>query len=254
MTALVLVAGLTSWTNGRSILLPELLRPVWLGIQAIFSTFRGGAGYFQDLTRLQQDNKQFKLRLAEIEYELIRRTEAAAEVDRLRALLDLANSLPTKGRFARVIGRSPDNWHARIYLDKGRKEGVASDAVVLVPSGVVGRVSKSGDRISEVSLLTDPGNQVSFVDQRSRSPGVLVGEGGAMLTMRYLQQQVDFRIGDSLVTSGYGNIYPKGLLLGKVARVIRQPDAITPQVSVAPQADLDRLEEVLVLDPLSELP
>jgi len=247
---LIAIAGFTSWASGRSMLLPELLRYPLQGVQIGWSAARGGAGYFQDLDRLKRQNTMLEGRVNDLERELTRRVEIESEVVRLRQLVGLASSIPDKGRFARIIGRSPDNWHARVYIDKGKRDGVAVDAVVMAPQGVVGRVLHAGPNTAEISLLTDPGNQVACLDQRSRSPGVVAGEGESTLVMRYLQQQVDFRIGDSLVTSGYGGKYPKGLLLGKVARVIRHPNAITPQVTVVPEADLDRLEEVLVLDPL----
>ncbi len=247
---LIIIAGFTSWASGRSMLLPELLRPGLVGVQAGWSAVRGGAGYLQDLDRLKRENTDLKTKVNDLSRELTRRAEVESEVVRLRQLVGLSASIPERGRFARILGRSPDNWHSRIYVDKGKLSGVALDAVVMAPQGVVGRVMQVGDNTAEISLLTDPGNQVACVDQRSRSPGVVAGEGEATLVMRYLQQQVDFRIGDTLVTSGLGGVYPKGLPLGKVARVMRHPNAITPQVTVVPEADLDRLEEVLILDAL----
>lgn len=247
---LIAIAGFTSWASGRSMLLPELLRPGLVGVQAGWSAVRGGAGYLQDLDRLKRENTELKVKVNDLARELTRRAEVESEVIRLRQLVGLSSSIPERGRFARIIGRSPDNWHSRVYLDKGRLAGVAMDAVVMAPQGVVGHIMQVGDHTSEVSLLTDPGHMVASMDQRSRSPGIVAGEGEATLVMRYLQQQVDFRIGDTLVTSGYGGKYPKGLPIGKVARVMRHPNAITPQVTVVPDADLDRLEEVLVLDPL----
>lgn len=248
--ALLLMAGVSSWASGRSMLLPEIFRPVLVGIQGTWSAIRGGAGYFQDLDRLTRENGGLKTKVNDLSRELTRRAEFESEVVRLRALVGLQDRIPNHGRFARVIGRSPDNWHARIFVDKGKSDGVEIDAVVMAPQGVVGRVIGASAHTAEISLLTDPGNQIGCIDQRSRSPGVLAGEGEATLVMRYLQQQVDFRIDDPLVTSGFGGVYPKGLPLGKVARVVRHPNAITPQVTVVPDADLDRLEEVLVLDPL----
>ncbi len=248
--ALIILAGVSSWATGRSMLLPEILSPGLRLVQASYSAVRGGAGYLQDLDRLTRENADLEIRVNDLSRELTRRAEIESEVVRLRQLVGLASAIPEKGRFARIIGRSPDNWHARVYVDRGTKDGVAVDAVVMAPQGVVGRVMHAGNHVAEISLLTDPGNQISCIDQRSRSPGVVAGEGEATLVMRYLQQQVDFRIGDTLVTSGLGGVYPKGLPLGKVARVLRHPNAITPQVTVVPEADLDRLEEVLILDPL----
>ncbi|MBM3268466.1 MAG: rod shape-determining protein MreC [Candidatus Sericytochromatia bacterium] len=248
--AILALAGVTSWSSGRSMLLPELLSPGLRLVQAGYSAVRGGAGYLQDLDRLTRENHALGIKVNDLQRELTRRAEIESEVVRLRQLVGLASAIPEKGRFARIIGRSPDNWHARVYVDRGRRDGVAEGAVVMAPQGVVGKVMHAGERVAQVGLLTDPDNEVSCLNQRSRSPGVVAGEGEATLVMKYLQQQVDFRVGDMLVTSGMGGVYPKGLPLGRVARVLRHPNAITPQVTVVPEADLDRLEEVLILDPL----
>lgn len=247
---LLLVAGVSGWVSGRSMLLPDLFRPGLGLIQGGLSAAQGGAGYFQNLDALEKQNASLKEQLASLQEQLSQHVEAEGEATRLKALLGLQTTVTYHSRAADVIGRSPDNWHARIFLDRGTADGVKVDSVVMAPQGVVGRVIKASAHTSEVSLLTDPGNQVSCLDQRSRSPGVLAGEGESTLVMRYLQQQVDFRIGDALITSGYGGVYPKGLPLGKVASVTRQPNAITPDVTVVPDADLDRVEEVLVLDAL----
>ncbi len=247
---LLLLAGISSWASGRSMLLPEIFRPGLGAIAATFSAVQGGAGYFQNVDQLQKQNAALQAQVASLQQQLSQHVEAEKEATRLEALMGLQSHIPQHGRAAEVIGHSPDNWHARVYLDKGSADGVQIDGVVLAPQGVVGKIIKVGPHTSEAALLTDPGNQVSCLDQRSRSPGVVAGEGESTLVMKYLQQQVDFRVGDALVTSGYGGVYPKGLPLGTVSAVNRQPNAITPDVSVVPDADLDRLEEVMILDAL----
>lgn len=250
MSGLLLGAGLTSWAGGRSTLLPEAFKPMLMGATALAGGVKGGAGYVRDLDALRRDNARLTAENEQLRSDLARVADVTEELSRLRALLALGAAAPVKARAARVIGRSPDNWHARVFLDRGTRDGVAIDATVMAAGGVIGRVMAVAPGTSEVSLLTDPGNQVGCIAQRSRSAAVLVGTGEPVLTLRYMQQQVDFRMGDLLLTSGFGGVFPKGLPLGRVGRVVRQPNAIVPQVEVVPEVALDKLEEVLVLDPL----
>lgn len=251
VAGLLLGAGLTSWAGGRSTLLPEAFKPLLAGATSVAGGVRGGAGFVRDLEVLRTENASLSVENVRLRSELARLADVEHELERLRRLLSLEGQMQGVGRAARVIGRSPDNWHARVYLDRGARDGVALDAIVMASGGVVGRIMAVGPGTSEVSLVTDPGNQVGCLDQRSRSAAILVGTGEQVLELRYMQQQVDFRMGDLLLTSGYGGVYPKGLPLGRVARVIRQPNAIVPQVQVVPEVALDEVEEVLVLDPLA---
>ncbi|MBU6428830.1 MAG: rod shape-determining protein MreC, partial [Cyanobacteria bacterium REEB65] len=170
---LILLAGISGWLSGQSMLLPEIFRPGLSLVETTWTAVRGGAGYLQDVNRLRQENVRLQREVDDLEARASRQAEMASEVGRLRALLGMQATMPEHGRFARVIGRSPDNWHARLYLDKGSADGIQVDAVAMAPQGVVGRVIRVGANTAEVALLTDPGNEVSCLDQRSRSPGVV---------------------------------------------------------------------------------
>lgn len=249
VAALVGAAMLVGWVSGRTAVLNEVLRPGWLLTQSVVRSVKGGASYFQDLETLRQENAALTARVVAAEAEQARRSEAAAENTRLRGLLRLASESVPQGVAARVIARAPSTWQQRLVLDRGTADAVGLDSVVLAPQGVVGRVVRVSPHTAVVSLLTDMGQTAGVIDQRSRSPGVLMGQGDPSMTLQYLAPDVDFRIGDLLVTSGYGGIYPKGLPVGRVSRVEQQPNAIVPRITLLLTADLDRLEEVLVLPP-----
>ncbi|HEY9855395.1 MAG TPA: rod shape-determining protein MreC [Stenomitos sp.] len=249
--ALVGVTAVVGWLGGRTAVLTEMLRPGWALVQSVVGSVRGGATYFQDLESLRRENAALNAKVVEVEAELLRKREVDAENARFSQLLGLEQAVAPHGIAARVIGRAPNNWQQRLVIDRGSSSGIGVDSVVLVPRGVVGRVLTVSPHTAVVSLLTDPGQTVGILDQRSRSPGVVLGEGQPTLTLQYLPQQVDYRIGDAVVTAGYGGIFPKGLNVGKVVRVESEPNAITPRVSIVLNADLDRIEEVLVLPPLS---
>lgn len=249
--ALVGVTAMVGWLGGRTAVLTEILRPGWAVVQSVVGSVRGGASYFQDLDHLRRENAALNSKITEIEAELSRRREVDAENIRFSQLLALAQVVTPKGIAARVIGRSPNNWQQRLVIDRGSDAGLGVDSVVMVPRGVIGRVLTVSPNTAVVSLLTDPGQTVGIINQRSRSPGVVMGEGQSNLALQYLPQQVDYRIGDTLITAGYGGVFPKGLSVGKVVRVESEPGAISPRVSIVLNADLDRLEEVLVLPPLT---
>lgn len=249
--ALVGITAMVGWFGGRTAVLTEVLRPGWAVVQSVVGSVRGGATYFQDLDHLRRENAALTAKLVEVEAELSRRREVDAENLRFSQLLGLAQTVAPRAMAARVIGRAPNNWQQRMVIDRGSDAGIGVDSVVLVPRGVIGRVLTVSANTAVVSLLTDPGQTVGIINQRSRSPGVVMGEGQSNLTLQYLPQQVDYRIGDTLITAGYGGVFPKGLSVGKVVRVENEPNAITPRVSIVLNADLDRIEEVLVLPPLS---
>lgn len=249
--ALVAVTAMVGWLGGRTAVLTEILRPGWAIVQSVVGSVRGGATYFQDLEHLRRENAALTAKLTEVETELSRKREVDAENRRFSQLLGLSQAVTPQGVAARVIGRAPNNWQQRLVIDRGSAAGIGVDSVVMVPRGVIGRVLTVSAHTAVVSLLTDPGQTVGILNQRSRSPGVVMGEGLSNLVLQYLPQQVDYRIGDAVLTAGYGGVYPKGLNVGKVARVENQPNAITPRVSIVLNADLDRIEEVLVLPPLS---
>lgn len=251
VAALLGAAGMLSWASGRTAILSQLLSPGWRFSQAVVGSVRGGATYFQDLDKLRKENAELRGQLTNAEAQLAHRLEVDSENQRLNQLLALVPNVVPHGIAARVIGRSPNNWQQRIVIDRGIEDGVGVDSVILTPRGVIGRVLLAEGHTAVVSLLTDPGQTVALLNQRSRSPGVALGEGETNLTLQYLPQQVDFHVGDAMATSGFGGVYPKGLSVGKVIRVDQQPYAVTPKVTIVLNVDLDRIEEVLALPPLA---
>lgn len=249
--ALVLAAGALGWASGRTAVLTEALKPAWTIMQSTVTTLRGGAAYFQDLEALRQENERLAQALTLAESELARQIEVDAQNKRLSQLVALDQTQGGKGVAASVVARTPDNWRKRLVVNRGTQDGIGIDSLVMSPRGLIGRVLVAGPSTAIVSLLTDPGQTVAALGQRSRSPGIVTGEGDPTLAMRYMPQQVDFRLGDLIVTSGLGGVFPKGIPVGKVVRVDQRPGAISPDVTIVPTADLDRIEEVMIFPPLA---
>jgi rod shape-determining protein MreC len=133
-----------------------------------------------------------------------------------------------------------------VVIDKGSVDGVMEGMPVVVAEGVVGRVIRSAPHDSRVLLLTDASSAVASLVQRNRTRGVVRGQGD-ILTLDFALRQKDIEVGDRIVTSGTGGVFPKGLVIGEVTRTAREQYGLFQTVTVSSAVDFARLEEVLVL-------
>ncbi|MBN1591984.1 MAG: rod shape-determining protein MreC, partial [Candidatus Coatesbacteria bacterium] len=113
--------------------------------------------------------------------------------------------------------------------------------------GVVGKIVKVASHTARVQLLTDTRSGIAVLVQRSRAPGILQGTGGNLCEMVYIDADADIKRGDTLLTSGFGGIFPRGLMVGKVRSVVKKKGALTKSASVEPSVDVHQLEELLAL-------
>jgi rod shape-determining protein MreC len=98
-----------------------------------------------------------------------------------------------------------------------------------------------------VLLLIDENNNIGAILQRTRTQGIVSGAGSSGCILKYIYKNQDVKEGDSVISSGMGGIFPKGLLIGKVSHVQKQDAGLFLKINVAPFVDFAKLEEVLVL-------
>jgi rod shape-determining protein MreC len=198
----------------------------------------------KQIQELEKENDNLRL-----ENQVLR--EEAAEVKRLRGLLDFkAQNLNTFDLLAaRVIARSPNNWHETVTIDKGEKNGIKKDMPVISPDGLVGRIESVGNNSSRVSLISAWDMAVGAILQETRdTKGIIEGIGDARsLRMVNIPYYALVKNNDQVITSGLSKIYPKGINIGTVSKVIKEPDGLLLSAYVTPFVDFDKLEEVLVI-------
>jgi rod shape-determining protein MreC len=175
--------------------------------------------------------------------------ELDLENTRLKNLLNFKQTSALRLIPARVIGRSLDSWFSSIIIDKGKYSGIRPGMVVINPQGLVGRVVESVNNSSKILLVNDPSLGISSIVQRSRQEGLVSGTLGANLIMRYLPEDAQISVGDIIVTSDLSQIYPKGLLVGRVINIGREFSGLNRYAIVRPAAELASIEEVLVIIP-----
>ena len=204
----------------------------------------------RDFPRFQElvsENKILKENVDTLEKEVLKLQETRLENRRLRKLLGFIESRKRKVTPAMVIARDPLSSRESIIIDKGKKHGVEKDMAVISGNGFVGRVRETGWSISRVLLITDQNSVVSGVVRRTRDEGAVVGNTRSGLVMKYLPLGSNVKKGDKVITSGFGSVSEKGILIGDVMDVEVDPSTLYKNAIIQPEVDVVRMEEVLVI-------
>lgn len=138
---------------------------------------------------------------------------------------------------ARVIGRVSDGMNALLTIRAVEKDGVAKDQPVITADGVVGRVSEVGGfsaTTARVMPLTDLSSRIPVEIESTQDHGVIAGQNGAELRLIHLEKSAKVKVGDRLVTSGYGGIFPRGLPVAVVTHVTSDAIIARPFVKETP--------------------
>jgi rod shape-determining protein MreC len=187
--------------------------------------------------QIRHENDALKLQITQLQGK-------AAEADRLAVLLNFRQSHAGVPMIAaRVIGASADSQ--TIQLDRGERDGIRKNMGVITPDGVVGKVVESYPNASQVLLLThkESGVGAMLADSRTQSP--VGGQGEPLLVMKYVPNDDTVNLGERVITSGMDRIFPRDLPVGTVAEI--KSGNPFKQIRIKPAANLERLEEVLVL-------
>ena len=198
----------------------------------------------QTLSDLKAENDDLKAQVARL-------TEYEDEANTLTDLLQLRNQYSLDSTAARVIARSTDSWSSTITIDKGTTSGIQTGMPVMTSTGVVGQVSECGPTTATVRLITDESSGVSAKVQSSGAQGQLQGSADGTLHLNLIRTDQQVSTGDSVVTSGLGGVYPKGLPVGTVSNVTKSSGSLYYDITVEPLASVGSLEEVLVITSLS---
>jgi rod shape-determining protein MreC len=180
-------------------------------------------------------------------------TETVDENVRLRQLLSFKQHSNHRALGARVIGRDTSNWWKSIQIDRGSGDGVRENMAVVTADGLVGKTIAVTKGQCRVLLLLDPNCKASALLQDSRQHGVVAGPAAAFqreprLLMTFVDRDAKIPPGESVITSGLGGVFPKGILIGTVVRAQLNPQSgMYQDIEIKPAADLRRLEEVMVI-------
>lgn len=224
-----------------------IVSPVQQVVSGAARSIGGGVGALGSWARLPGENARLAAENARLELENRLLRDAKAENVRLRVLLRLQSRMGVRAVAAEVIAWDPNGWVKVVTVDKGSADGVTPATVVLGLRGLAGRVSKISPHSATVRLILDERSAVPAQIAESRAVGIVYGSEGRRLTMRYIDASETVNPGDTVVTSGMGRVFAKGIVIGTVTTVLGRNDALFKTVQVEPAVDFGALEHVLLL-------
>lgn len=216
------------------------------------------AGFFQnvnDMGNAYKENKKLKAGLADYARVEQENRDITHRYNDLKKLMNLANSpdlFSYTKHTAMVIGRSYDQWNQIVTVDKGRIDGIRAGMPVIAPGGLIGRISRTGNFTSEVSLISDNQNinQISAIIQNTRIYGMIEGYDAnkGMLLFQKIPIKSNVQKGQLVTTSGLSGMYPSGLMIGQVASVTTDQYGLTKAAEVKSSVNLNDLTSVMIIE------
>lgn len=241
---------------GRMTVLDRMILTASAPIQYVATQFAHGVStVIEDyvyLVEVKADNEKFRANNAYLRAENSQLLQYRAENKRLRALLGVRDSLQGESITAQVISKefSPFFRVIRVALDRGDRDRIHQGMPVVSSEGLVGQIRRTWSQYSDVLLTVDRTSAIDVVIQRTGARGMLRGTGE---TNRYLCRiedlglSEDVKVGDLIHTSGHGQRFPAGLLVGRVAKLNKPLAGLFQEAEVKPAANFSALEEVVIL-------
>lgn len=200
---------------------------------------------YLDLVELKDENLRLREEVKRLRADRFDLGEARLQNRRLKKLLNFKETRPDPVVTANVIGASPSILRSQVVVvDKGIGSGISQGMPVASYDGIVGRILVTGDKSSEVLLITDPVSAVDAYVHRTRARGIVKGTGSGAV-MQYIENKSDVSVGDKIISSGKDGFFPKGVVIGTVVAI--EPDGSFISATVAPEVDLNSLEEVVII-------
>ncbi|MEY3220671.1 MAG: rod shape-determining protein MreC [Pseudomonadota bacterium] len=199
--------------------------------------------------QLLEENRRLKENNFVLNVRLQRFDELQQENLRLRSLIEPAQRFPERTLLAGVMDVEMDPYLRRIVLNKGSHQGVSVGMPVLDALGVIGKTISVDVLSSVVMLVTDVDHMLPVQIKRTGHHTVTAGNGKESLNVLYLPVTTDVVVGDELVTSGIGGVFPAGYAVGVITKIQRDTGKPFAIIEAKPTALLNRSRDVLLLLP-----
>jgi len=232
-----------------------LASPFRAGYESVADWFNDKQKYYQDTTALEEENAALRRRLAELEAEVRQARLDSAENERLKELLGLQEKRPALTsdlEAATVVEHTVTNWTATLTISKGTSSGLEiGDCVIDETGALVGLISAAGTNWATILTLVDTDTSLGAQVFRTGDLGLAQGNFSLMgenrLRLEYLSADTQLLGGDLVVTSGLGEYYPAGLVIGSVEEVQADSSGAASYAVLIPAVDFGALEEVFVI-------
>ncbi len=228
-------------------LMVEVFTPLQEGTTSIKDHVEYVFKHYFYLVETSKRNEELNKRVEELENAIFQYEEVQKENERLKELLKFGEEIPREKVLAQVIGWDSTNEFKVLRINKGKLDGLKIKSPVITINGLVGYVYRLSKNYADILTILDQNNRVDTIVSRTRSHGIIEGTSNYKARLKYVVRTEPVEIGDMTITAGLGNIYPKGIKIGKITSIEKESYGLTQSIEITPSVDFHRLEEVVVL-------
>ena len=204
------------------------------------------------LISVAEENEKLKIALNKAIEKNSECIETEISNQRFRKFLNFQKTIPNDTIAAQVVGKDPSPWFKTIIIDKGMSDGARIGLPVVIPEGAVGQIIEVAGNYSKVLLLIDRNSAIDSIAQRTRARGIIKGYSDGLYLFQYVLGKYEIKEGDTVISSGLDNVFPKGLRVGQVQSISQKNSGIFQEIVVVPFVDFEKLEEVMIVLPHSK--
>ena len=236
-----------------------ILSPFQSAITSISNATKKFGVISWEMVTVYEQNKMLRSEVEQLRQRDVNVNEIMAENTRLTNILNYKNAVKQfDTAVAKIISYDSSNLTNSITINLGAKDGMQKNMPVITPQGLVGTIVAVYEHSAKVQLILDPRSAVGAIIQRpeSRVIGIMQGSVGVqtLAKMVNIPRDADVVVGDNVLTSGYGGLYPKGIVIGEVVEVTNEAGGLLKYATVKTAVDFYRIEEVLVIVNSREAP
>lgn len=234
------------------------LDPLSGALHKIFSPFKFAFGNISDrisgfykviltANSLQKENQELQKQVNELNAEVAKLKEVKVENEILRKQLGFSQHEDFNLISCEIISYEPSNFLKNFSINKGKEQGVLKGMPVVSSGLLVGKINEVGDDYSTVSQITDPDSRIGAIVQDTRASGIIKGQLGYGLIIESIPQDEIINSGQTVVTSGLGGEFPKGIIIGYIQDIFSKPNEVFQSATVQPAIDFKQLEIVFII-------
>lgn len=225
------------------------------GVNKTGGTIKDSLSFIFNFTKVKSENDALKQENDKLQNELVEYNSALSENQTLRDDLNFKNQRSEYNYVGcNVIGKSGGNYLDGFIIDKGQNDNIKKGMVVITSKGLVGQVTSTASNWSIIQSISNENIAVSgMVESANDINGIIKGykdeNNNLLAKLYYLPLDSNIKQGDAIVTSGFGNLYPKGIRIGEVTAIEEDQGKIMENAIIKPYVDFNTLQQVLVVIP-----
>lgn len=206
--------------------------------------------------KIKKENEKLTKENVKLKDKIRKQEKVISSEDFLRKEYELLENTEYDLTRAEIIGKDPGNWFDKFVINKGKKDGIRKNDVIvkaseiendIVVEALAGRAVDIGDDWSKITSITDASNSVSFTISRTQESGIAKGNLEGKMTGQLFDMKSSVIKGDKVFTSGLGGVFPKDLYIGEVSKVTKKSDNLLLDVEITPAVNFNKLQDVFII-------